>query len=168
MWPMPIEFDSLWSHVISSWEAPPWHTVHGPDHWRRVERNGILLATRTGADLEVVRLFALFHDSRRENDNFDPEHGLRGGIHAEQLCGSVYEISDTQLALLKFACIHHADGLTHEDPTIGSCWDADRLDLGRVGVIPSPFYMSTAFGKEIAEFGSIYPFAQAAGLLPGQ
>jgi uncharacterized protein len=33
---------------------------------------------------------------------------------------------------------------------IGACWDADRLDLTRVGIIPDPDMMSTEPGKELA------------------
>ena len=39
--------------------------------------------------------------------------------------------------------------------TIGTCWDADRLDLGRVGVIPSVDFMSTQDGKEAACVGVV-------------
>ncbi len=31
------------------------------------------------------------------------------------------------------ACDGHTDGKTSDDPTIGACWDADRLDLCRLG-----------------------------------
>jgi HD superfamily phosphodiesterase len=48
------------------------HSIHGPSHWRRVERNGLWLAERSGGDLFVVRLFAWFHDSRRVNEWTDP------------------------------------------------------------------------------------------------
>ncbi|MEI8109113.1 MAG: hypothetical protein WCI46_14970 [Verrucomicrobiota bacterium] len=52
--PAPLEmnpdFDPLWHLVTDQFHAPV-YSVHGPDHWRRVERNGLLLATRTGADL---------------------------------------------------------------------------------------------------------------------
>jgi uncharacterized protein len=37
-----------------------------------------------------------------------------------------------------------------EHPTIGTCWDADRLDLGRVGARPDPKYMSTEARKRAA------------------
>jgi len=28
------------------------------------------------------------------------------------------------------------------DPTVQTCWDADRLDLGRVGIKPAARYLS--------------------------
>jgi uncharacterized protein len=155
------EFDTLWQQVTAQFHGPE-HSVHGPDHWRRVERNGLLLATRSGADLTVVRLFALFHDSQRENDGWDVGHGERGAKFAASLRGVAFELPDEQFGRLHYACTWHTDSQHHDDPTIATCWDADRLDLGRVGIIPSPEYMSTEFGREIAAFGSIHPFLQAA------
>ena len=39
---------------------------HGLEHWHQVEFNGLLLASKTGADITVVRLFALFHDCMKQ------------------------------------------------------------------------------------------------------
>lgn len=153
-------FAHLWRVVADEFHAPG-YSVHGPDHWRRVERNGLLLATRTGADIAVVRLFALFHDSRRENDGWDDGHGARGAEYAASLRGTVFHLADDRFELLHYACVWHTDGEHHADPTIGTCWDADRLDLGRVGIIPDPAFMSTEFGREIAAYGSIQPFLQS-------
>ncbi len=157
---MPIDFDQLWRTVTAQFHVPG-HSVHGPHHWRRVQVNGLLLATRTGANVTVVRLFALFHDSRRQNDSFDEGHGQRGGEYAATLRGKSFDLSDDQFELLHYACVWHTDGKRHKDPTIGTCWDADRLDLGRVGVAPNPKFMSTAFGREIAAYGSIQPFLKS-------
>lgn len=154
------DFDHLWRLVTSQFHAPG-YSVHGPDHWRRVERNGLLLATRTGADIAVVRLFALFHDSRRENDGWDDGHGARGAEYATSLRGTAYDLPDDRFELLHYACVWHTDGEHHDDPTIATCWDADRLDLGRVGVIPDAEFMSTDFGREIADYGSIQPFIKS-------
>jgi uncharacterized protein len=151
------DFSALWEFVAGQFHSHG-NSVHGLDHWRRVERNGVLLATRTGADIAVVQLFALFHDSRRENDGWDEGHGARGAEYAASLRGLRYELADSQFELLHYACVWHTEGERHEDPTIGTCWDADRLDLGRVGVIPSTEFMSTDFGRDIAAYGSIQPF----------
>ena len=35
-------------------------------------------------------------------------------------------------------------GDPHADPTIGTCWDADRLDLWRVGITPHVRFLCTA------------------------
>ena len=157
-----IDFDTLWTAVIKQPHHRGSYSVHGPDHWRRVERNACVLAARTGAIVPVVRLFALFHDSRRENEGFDPDHGRRGGEFAAEVRGLWYELSDEHFDLLHYACVWHTDGFHHDDPTIGTCWDADRLDLGRVGSIPDPYYMSTEFGAEIATHGVIQPWLHLA------
>jgi uncharacterized protein len=146
---MTIDFDNLWERVAAQFPCGP-HSIHGPDHWRRVERNGLLIAGRAGADVTVVRLFALFHDSRRENDHRDDGHGTRGAMLARELRGVAYDLPGVQFELLHLACVGHTDGLLHDDPTIGTCWDADRLDLGRVGITPDPKFMSTPYGKELA------------------
>jgi uncharacterized protein len=88
----------------------------------------------------------------------DPDHGLRGAQFARSLNGSLFHLDDQRFALLDYACTWHTDVDHSNDPTIGTCWDADRLDLGRVGMIPNRNLMSTDFGKLIADTGSIYPF----------
>lgn len=70
-----------------------------------------------------------------------------------KLAGSLIQHDSARFEILVFAIHHHTDGFTSDNPTIGTCWDADRLDLGRVGIIPSPALMSTQAGKQIAEPG---------------
>jgi len=97
---------------------------------------GLELSRSTGADPLVVELFAWFHDARRFNDFGDPEHGDRGAALARELCGEFFTATDTQMALLEEACCGHSDGHLQADVTVQTCWDADRLDLARVGIIP--------------------------------
>ena len=130
--------------------------IHGEHHWRTVGANGLWLAEPLdGADTYVIFLFALLHDSMRLNDSIDPEHGPRaaafaGELHAEELLA----VTATQLELLQYACFEHTNGLTTGDPTVGACWDADRLDLPRVGIQPDPARFSTARAhKGPPEFG---------------
>ncbi len=59
------------------------------------------------------------------------------GIH-----GDFYSLHSKQLDQLCFALKHHSGGDVSIDATIQTCWDSDRLDLGRVGIIPSPKYLS--------------------------
>lgn len=162
-----MDYDSLWQMVL----ALPSHrfpgSVHGPDHWRRVERNGLILASQSGANIAVVRLFALFHDSRRENENHDPDHGRRGAALARALRGKAFELSDEWMAKLEYACVWHTDLHHHEDATIATCWDADRLDLGRVGITPDPKYLNTALAKEMARHGSIEPWLRSGPSIVG-
>jgi uncharacterized protein len=45
------------------------------------------------------------------------------------------------------ACRGHTHERTHPDVTIQTCWDADRLDLGRVGITPHPSRLCTQAAK---------------------
>ncbi len=125
-----------------------WRGVHGITHWARVLENGLRLASYTGARIPVVALFAVFHDSQRSNENLDPGHGRRGADFEKSLQGKAFRLSDEDFALLEKACVHHTEGLTAGGITVQTCWDADRLDLGRVGIIPDPRYLCTDAAKE--------------------
>lgn len=121
--------------------------IHGVVHWARVLENGKRIAQESGADSEVVALFAVLHDSRRWNDGSDPDHGPRAAVLARELNGDVFHLDQAALKRLVVACEGHTHVLTHPDPTIQTCWDADRLDLGRVGITPHPSRLCTEFAK---------------------
>lgn len=161
----PTDFASLWQMVCEAPNHRSPFSIHGPDHWQRVLRNGRILSTRTGANLEIVQLFALFHDSKRLHDGWDPGHGKRGAEYAATLRGTWLHLSDDDFEVLRYACEWHTDGHHHDDPTIGTCWDADRLDLIRCGTVPEASFMSTDFGKEIADHGSIGPWLGLANVM---
>lgn len=120
---------------------------HGEAHWRRVATNGLDLARDVGGDPLLVVLFAIFHDSVRFDEYHDPDHGKRGGFLACCLNTELVGLTDDRLDLLYSACAGHNDGDVTEDPTIGCCWDADRLDLIRFGKEIYPDLMSTAKGR---------------------
>ena len=121
----------------------PLDGCHGVAHWARVLENGLRLASETGARREVVTLFAVLHDSRRFNESFDPQHGPRAAAYAAELWGHLFELDEGDFRLLQRACEGHTSELTHPDITIQTCWDSDRLDLGRVGIKPHPSRLCT-------------------------
>ena len=107
-----------------------------------------LLATVPAADPLVVLLFALFHDSQRETDYIDPEHGPRGAALARELIpAALPQVEDMDLQVLCRACELHTTAPPSGHPTLGTCWDSDRLNLWRVGIEPSPRYLSTEEAK---------------------
>jgi len=124
--------------------------VHGLCHWGRVMENGLRLAGETGANVKVVTLFALMHDARRYHEGWDPGHGCRGAELALSLRGSWYDLSDSEALLLHEACSRHTEGLTNGEVTVQTCWDADRLDLGRVGMSPRPGRLGTEAARSPA------------------
>jgi len=127
--------------------ALPVYGCHGVSHWARVLENGVRLSGLTGANEAVVSLFAVFHDSRRLNESTDTAHGLRGADFAAQTRGRLYDLSDDEFNQLYRACEGHTHERTHSDITIQTCWDSDRLDLGRVGITPHPEKLCTDAAK---------------------
>ena len=125
-------------------------SLHGPTHWARVERIGVALAAQTGADPWVVRLFALFHDAARVMEEDDPGHGTRGAALAArfQREGKLH-LSRRRLMLLLEACDGHTDQVRHADATIATCFDADRLDLGRYGIGIDPSFLNTDAARRL-------------------
>lgn len=140
----------LFAAILGQYRLDPLG-IHGLGHWARVWENGLQLAAATaGADQMVVRLFALFHDACRQNDGRDPAHGERGAALARCLSGVHFELAPPRLALLCRACTRHTGGRWQEepDPTVRCCWDADRLDLPRVGFAVDPLQLGTPAARD--------------------
>lgn len=131
-----------------------WHGTHGWPHWVNVNRAGQQIALYHGLNANVIQLFSIFHDACRVNEFDDEEHGRRGAELAFKLRNdypTLRDLSQSDFDALYTACVYHTDGKTTSDPLIGACWDADRLDLRRVGVIPNVRYLSTDAGKSLAK-----------------
>jgi hypothetical protein len=65
--------------------------------------------------------------------------------------GELDFLNEEQVNTLWFACKNHNDGVVSDDVTIGTCFDSDRIELIRCGMIPRPVLMSTKTGIRIAE-----------------
>jgi uncharacterized protein len=134
--------------IIHAQYRLPWFGLHGVSHWARVYENSLRLAPTTGADERILLLFALFHDARRTNEGWDEGHGRRGADLAASLRGTSVVLAPRDFDLLYHACALHTEGLTEGDPTVQTCWDADRLDLPRAGIHPRPERLCTLAGRE--------------------
>lgn len=143
-----MDFAAIIAEILDGYELSA-RGFHGVVHWARVMENGLKLAETTGADPTIVSLFALFHDSRRENDGHDRGHGLRGADLAKSLRGKCFELSDADFKLLYRACERHTEGREDPSATVLTCWDADRLDLGRVNIRPDPKYLCTKAARTL-------------------
>ena len=149
--PLPdIITPALIQHIRSTYRLN-WNGIHGWDHWLRVCDNGLFLARQNGANQRVVALFAFTHDMARQNDGYDPGHGQRAAerIQAE-LQGVYFQLLPEEINLLVEAVTGHTAGLTQADLTVQTCWDADRLDLGRAGIVPHPSRLCTPQAKDPA------------------
>jgi uncharacterized protein len=143
-----IEYEEIWKEVTDGFNSRKLSSIHGPNHWHNVEDVGLKIAHMLESfgrhvDRDVVRLFAVLHDSCRMNDNHDPDHGRRAAEYAKQIRGRLFDLDDSRFELLYKAIAWHADGFTAKELTIGACFDADRMDLRRVGIKPDPALIST-------------------------
>ena len=129
------------------------YSIHGIDHWDRVAHFGLSLDVPE-ADLDVVLCFAYLHDVERQDDGYEEEHGPRAAKLIDEIRNSVLGfLDDKQIGLLKEACALHTTCHRTGNPTIDACFDSDRLDLTRVGIIPDPDKMATKEGAEKARLG---------------
>ncbi|MDB5339684.1 MAG: hypothetical protein JWN70_5303 [Planctomycetaceae bacterium] len=142
-----MDLKPLLEKILGDYSLPV-NGLHGVAHWARVLENGFRVGRETGADLEIVSLFAVLHDSQRVNEGTDPDHGLRAANFATTLRGGLIDLSDHDFHLLYRACEGHTHERNHPDVTIQTCWDADRLDLGRVGISPHPSRLCTQYAKQ--------------------
>ncbi len=120
--------------------------IHGLPHWSRVWHHGRRIATALDLDPLPMAWFAFLHDSQRLDDGRDPAHGSRAADFAVRLRhqGVFDGLPAAGFERLCEAMRLHSDGhTTADDLTILACWDADRLDLGRVGIRPDPRRLCT-------------------------
>jgi uncharacterized protein len=62
-------------------------------------------------------------------------------------------ISEPQYKQLTQVLIwHNSDLAKSDDVTVRACWDADRLDLGMVGIKPDPKRLFIEEGKKMAKY----------------
>ncbi len=133
----------------------PLDGLHGPEHWARVARVGNIIAnSEADVDQLVVELFALLHDSCRTHEMHCTDHGYFAAEFIRELFrdGMLYQLTTHQNFLLQHAVEYHCYDYTNLDyNTVAACWDADRLDLWRVGIAPEPGRMRTNTGRILAE-----------------
>lgn len=141
-----------WLQQLKTFAAHDWHLddMHGASHWKRVERNALILATDE-VNKNVVRAFAYLHDRWRLDNGWDVEHGPRAAQNIVGLRDTILStLTDEEFTMLQTACMKHTSHHRTGNITIDTCFDADRLDLDRVGVNPDPYKMATERGRYYA------------------
>lgn len=132
------------------WYSP----IHGITHWDQVWENAQTIGWNVAADMKVVEYFAYLHDSQRWDEGEDREHGPRAAAFAKEH-RDLFDLSDAQFKLLVKAVAGHTIAMpgdkAGEDPTLATCWDADRMDIGRVGIVVDSDYLFTDFARELVD-----------------
>jgi len=125
--------------------------IHGISHWHRVARYGRVIAAREHLDEQFLSLFAYFHDCQRLSDGRDPKHGPRAADYLLTYTPEAIGLCEEDQKRLALACRHHTYEIETDDATIRACWDCDRLDLVRIGVMVDPGRLFTETAKDIAQ-----------------
>ena len=155
--------EAISAHIMEHAFRPA-HTgyFHGPDHWARVSRNGRSVARSLGLDPLVPHIFGLVHDSQRQDEGLDPGHGPRAAQFIEANRNTLFAfLTNHQVEDLAGACEMHSNGVTDGPATQQACWDADRLDLFRVGIQPDPRLLCTAYAKRPSTIRSAFAHLQS-------
>lgn len=145
--------------------------IHGERHWSHVNHLGMKLADLMKLNpiqKRCVEVFSWTHDLARKDDNGGNEHAIEGARYfAREVVTLFPDIDEIQIEIIAAAIKYHSDGLCSEEAhhmgffehinvhkedvirIIGCCWDADRLDLIRLGIPPREKYMSTPYWGEL-------------------
>ena len=136
--------------------------IHGVSHWSRVWFHGRRIAASMDVNPSVLAWFAYLHDSQRHNDGHDPLHGQRTADFAVRLRRErlIVELDASEFEHLCEAMRLHSDGHTESEPAIRACWDADRLDLYRVGIRPLPRLLCTEAARHPLTIGEACRMAE--------
>jgi uncharacterized protein len=142
-----FNLEELREYAIKHWNKSD---IHGIEHWDNVYKNALKLKDND-INLNVLYAFAYLHDSARFNDGIDLYHGARAVENVKKLSKTILKnLNEEEIIILCHACQYHNIEDRTTNNTVNACYDADRLDLIRVNIIPDPFQMASKKGAEIA------------------
>ena len=124
---------------------------HGLTHWNKVAEYARIIAAAEHFDERFMLLFAYFHDCQRLSDGRDLQHGPRAADYLMTWTPEALELSEADQYRLAFACRYHTREIPTDDRLVRACWDCDRLDIGRVGIIVNPAFLFTETAKKILD-----------------
>jgi MoaA/NifB/PqqE/SkfB family radical SAM enzyme len=139
---------TVWEIIISNYTKGG--NNHGGDHIMRVVRNAEMLAKINcpGAIFNAIIAASLHDIGRIGKKEKNKTHALRGAEIAGKMLKKYFSDCDIDSEKIIYAIRHHSEGKVSNDPLIGTIWDADRLDLERVGIKINPAFLSTKAAKD--------------------
>ena len=90
-------------------------------------------------------------------------HGIHGAPHWARVRYNGFQLAMLNGANIEKACSEHSEGYVRGDITVQTCWDADRLDLGQIGIRPDPQKLCTAEAQSPAVIAAAYRRSLRAG-----
>lgn len=148
-----FKYESLISIIRKEFKID-YSGIHGISHWKRVYENAQKLANHYDVESDVFELFALLHDSKRENETIDKHHGKRAAEFVKELLYmGEFTLKDIDTERLIYACANHTysdkSNPLFNDLIVQICFDSDRLDIDRVGYEVDTKYLATEYAKSI-------------------
>ncbi len=129
-----------------------WQGYHGAAHWGRVHNHARHLAKFYDVNPKILFYFSFLHDVARESENSDLGHGERAVNLISNNGGAIWlGLTSIEYDELCHTMIQHSHKDAAGTITQQVCWDSDRLDLWRVGIMPDPSYLYTARAKALHE-----------------
>ncbi len=122
--------------------------LHGISHLRRVAILSGRLAEAVGEDVESAVVMGFLHDCARRNDGNDLEHPHDSAVLARGLIERFFP--HLEVDRICDAIEGHAGGEVTTDPLTACLWDADRLELKRIGRTIDLELLSTKVAKRLA------------------
>lgn len=122
--------------------------IHGEEHWRAVALTGLVLSkAERRISTSVILAFAICHDSRRIDESFDEDHGIRAAQELRANKGVLSFLGEQSAQQVITACdIHsHAQSAINEDISVRACLDSDRFNLLRLGFSLKPARFSLKY-----------------------
>lgn len=142
-----------WQALLEEARSGAWladSPVHGDSHWRAVAAVGLQLNSlvpRTSKPLLLA--FGLLHDCRRQDENWDPQHGARAADVAQASLPLRDLLTGDEIDTLAHACLLHEKGkVDREDHNVGLCWDSDRYNLLRLDIEPDRRLLSAPIDED--------------------
>ena len=77
-----------------------------------------------------------------------PAARVRAADLVQRWRGTYFDLPPHEFDLLYLACARQSDGLLEADVTLQTCWDADRLEIGRVGMMIIPSRLCTEAARD--------------------
>lgn len=123
--------------------------LHGEIHWRAVAATGLRLRSfHSSVSPRLLLAFGMLHDCRREDEGWDPDHGLRAADVVLRSRALPKLLDPEEVRCLAEACLLHEKGKTERDDLrVGLCWDSDRYNLLRLDILPLQELLSAGLSE---------------------
>lgn len=137
---------NILKEILNEYQLDLLNGMNGLNHWSRIIENAFLLSEYNKANKKVLVAFAFFHKIKRNNEEQDTNEGYKGAQllrYYENELG----LNEEEFDQAYFACVNFNEFKTHDNLTIATCWDAERLDLMRTGLYPREDDLQSTYAK---------------------